>query len=254
MCIHMDNYQNSLQYVACKYIFMHFKRMFLTSHNVKTIKRCITHNNKQALDDIWIVAEMCVQGWLILICHGNGKWDAMCYRNETARRIKPVYCGEYIGYHIMAPKFALEVKPVSSRYHIWKWRHGILTQRSKSQIFPCILRLCPQIRGVCPFVIILSLDCWLYIRKWDFIDNICFLYLFWAPCVVEKFSNYAVLTMQKWHLEGGQMQCTGSETFSTMYLWIENNIILSEDIFSNNTRLHCHEQRKSVETVLCWGM
>ena len=240
--------------MACKYIFRHSKTIFLTSHIVKTINRCITHNDKQALHNNLIIDKMYMHGWLILILHGNGKRDAMCHRNETARCINPVYCGEYIGYHITAQKFALEVKPVYSRYHIFKWRHGIPTQRSKRQIFPCILRLCLQILGVCPFVIILSLNCWLYIRKWDFIDNICFLYLFWAPCVVEKYSNYAVLTMQKWHLEGGQMQCTGSEPFIALYFWIENNIILSEDIFLNNTRLHWYEQRRGVETRLCWVM
>ena len=128
--------------MAGKYIFRHSKTIFLTSHIVKTINRCITHNDKQALHNNLIIDKMYMLGWLILILHGNGKRDAMCHRNETARYIKPVYCGEYIGYHIMAKKFALEVKPVYSRYHIFKWRHGIPTQRSKRQIFPCILRLC----------------------------------------------------------------------------------------------------------------
>ena len=102
----------------------HFKTIFWTSHIVKTINRCITHNNKQALHDILIDDKKCVQGWLILMCHGNGKRGAMCYRNEAARCIKELYCGEYLGYHIMPQKFALEVKPVNSRSRIWKWRHS----------------------------------------------------------------------------------------------------------------------------------
>ena len=110
--------------LACKYIFRHFKTIFWTSHIVKTINRCITHNNKQALHDILIDDKKCVQGWLILMCHGNGKRGAMCYRNEAARCINELYCGEYLGYHIMPQKFALEVKPVNSRSRIWKWRHS----------------------------------------------------------------------------------------------------------------------------------
>ena len=114
----MDNYQNSFQSWHASTSLGIFKTIFLTSHLVKTINICITQNNKQALHDFLINDKKCVQGLLILMCHGNGKRGAMCYRNEAARCIKEVYCGEYLGYHIMPQKFALEVKLVYSRYHI----------------------------------------------------------------------------------------------------------------------------------------